>query len=218
MKSEVQMNVLLVDDHPLVIDGIKSMFSDSLRYVIAGEATNGQDALRQIKAAPEQFQLVITDVSMPHLSGIELCKIIKSEFSAIKVLMLSMYSGISVVKEALAVEADGYLLKSSGKEEFMNAVHRISEGGTYFAQDILPIIYNQYQQEKKQEDALSVLSVRELEVLRLIIKEMTSEEIAEKLFLSKKTVDNHRQNILAKTNCKTTIGLVKFAMRNGLVN
>jgi DNA-binding NarL/FixJ family response regulator len=216
MTDQPAINILLADDHQLVIDGLKSMFSGETRYVIAGEANNGQEAFDTIQSSPEKFQLVITDVSMSHLSGIELCKHIKHQFPEIKVLILSMYSGISVIKEALAAEADGYLLKSAGKDEFMQALHRITDGGTYFAQDILPIIYNQFQREKQQLDALSMLSTREREVLALIVKEHTSEEIAQKLFLSKKTVDNHRQNILAKTNCKTTIGLVKFAIRNGM--
>lgn len=216
MTDHAVINILLADDHQLVIDGLKSMFVDETRYTIAGEANNGQEAFDQIQSAPDKFQLVITDVSMSHLTGIELCKHIKQQFPEIKVLILSMYSGISVVKEALAAEADGYLLKSAGKDEFMQALHRITDGGTYFAQDILPIIYNQFQREKQQLDALSMLSAREREVLSLIVKEHTSEEIAQKLFLSKKTVDNHRQNILSKTNCKTTIGLVKFAIRNGM--
>lgn len=214
MTSETLTHILLADDHQLVIDGLKSMFQHEAHYVIAGEANNGQEALNLIQSAPGKFQLIITDVSMSHMTGIELCRHVKQQYPEIKVLVLSMYSGVSVVKEALAAEADGYLLKSTGKDEFIQALHRITDGGTYFAQDIIPIIYNQYQQEKKQEDALSILSPREREVLALIVKENTSEEIAQKLFLSKKTVDNHRQNILSKTGCKTTIGLVKFAIRN----
>jgi DNA-binding NarL/FixJ family response regulator len=216
MTSESITHILLADDHQLVIDGLKSMFQNETRYLVAGEANNGQDALNLIQSAPEKFQLVITDVSMSHMTGIELCRHIKQQFPEIKVLVLSMYSSISVVKEALTAEADGYLLKSAGKDEFIQALHRITDGGTYFAQDIIPIIYNQFQREKQHQDALAVLSAREREVLSLIVKEHTSEEIAQKLFLSKKTVDNHRQNILSKTGCKTTIGLVKFAIRNGM--
>ncbi|MCU0434987.1 MAG: response regulator transcription factor [Bacteroidia bacterium] len=216
MTIEINTHILLADDHQLVIDGLKSMFQNETRYVISGEANNGQEALSLIQSDPEKFQLVITDVSMSHMTGIELCRHIKQQYPEIKVLVLSMYSGVSVVKEALSAEADGYLLKSAGKDEFIQALHRITDGGTYFAQDIIPIIYNQYQREKAHQDALSILTTREREVLSLIVKEHTSEEIARKLFLSKKTVDNHRQNILAKTGCKTTIGLVKFAIRNGM--
>ena len=113
-------------------------------------------------------------------------------------------------------EADGYILKNAGKTELLQALHRISNGGTYFSQDIVPIIYNQYHKQKIQDEQLAQLSVREKEVLSLIVKECTSEEIAEKLFISKKTVDNHRQHLLEKTKCKSTVGLVKFAIKSGL--
>ena len=217
MSIEIEkVTILVTDDHQIVIDGIKSMLTGENRYVVSGEATNGQQALDMISKNPSEFQLLITDVSMSHLNGIELCKMVKDQFPEIRVLILSMYNSVSVVKDALAAEADGYLLKSAGRDEFLLALHRISGGGTYFAQDIVPIIYNQYQKEIRQQDALSMLSAREKEVLSLILRENTSEEIAEKLFISKKTVDNHRQNILSKTNCRTTIGLVKFAIRNGL--
>ncbi len=208
--------ILIADDHQLVIDGIKSMLATEKQYIIAGEAINGQAAFDMISANPNRFQLLITDISMSHLTGIELCKMVKTRFPEIKVLILSMYNSVTVVKEALAAEADGYILKSTGKDEFLIALHRINDGGTYFSQDILPIIYNQYQKEKQQQDQLTILSPREKEILALIVKEHTSEEIGAKLFISKKTVDNHRQNILEKTQCKTTVGLVKFAIRNGL--
>lgn len=215
LESE-KINILVTDDHQIVIDGIKSMLTGENRYAVTGEANNGQQALDMISTNPEGFQLLITDVSMSHLNGIELCKMVKGQYPEIRVLILSMYNSVSVVKDALAAEADGYLLKSAGRDEFLQAIHRICGGGTYFAQDIVPIIYNQYQKEIRQQNELAILSAREKEVLSLILREHTSEEIAEKLFISKKTVDNHRQNILTKTNCRTTIGLVKFAIRNGL--
>lgn len=214
--EQEEIRILVTDDHQIVIDGIKSMMNGEKKYRISGEANNGQQALDMIATSPGSFDLLITDVSMSHLSGIELCKMVKSQFPEIRVLILSMYNSVSVVKEALTAEADGYLLKSAGRDEFLLALHRICGGGTYFAQDIVPIIYNQYQKERVQQNELAVLSAREKEVLALILRENTSEEIAGKLFISKKTVDNHRQNILTKTNCRTTIGLVKFAIRNGL--
>ena len=113
-------------------------------------------------------------------------------------------------------EADGYILKNLGKKELLTALHRITNGGTYFSEAILPIIYNQYQKEKIKDNVLRQLTTRELEILQLIIKEQTSEEIANALFISKKTVDNHRANILEKTGCKTTVGLVKWAIKNGV--
>lgn len=211
------ISILICDDHQLVIDGIKSMLASEPHYHIAAEANDGLQAWEAISAGPpEQFGLLITDISMPRLTGVELCKLVKQKRPELKVLILSMYNNISVVKEAIAAEADGYILKNTGKEEFLKALHRISDGGTYFTQDILPIIYSQYQKEKRLEEELAQLSQREKEILTLIVKEHTSEEIARKLFISKKTVDNHRAHILEKTNCHSTIGLVKYAIKNGI--
>jgi DNA-binding NarL/FixJ family response regulator len=211
-----QINILIADDHQLVIDGIISMISTEKQYHIAFQANNGQEALSEIAAHPEKYQLVITDISMPLLGGIELCKMIKSEYPHIKVLILSMYNSQVVVKEAIAAEADGYILKHTGKKELLLALHRIINDGTYFSEDILPIIYGQYKKEKQSDENMAVLSPREREILALIVQEYTSDDMAHKLFISKKTVDNHRANILEKTGCKTTIGLVKYAIKNGM--
>ncbi|RWU04940.1 response regulator transcription factor [Pedobacter chitinilyticus] len=209
------INILIADDHQMVIDGLKMML-DHQHYHVVSEANNGQEAIDLINVNPHKYNLVLTDISMPLLSGTELCKMIKAQFPHIQVLILSMYNNTQAVKEAVLAEADGYILKNSGRSELLQAVHRITNGGTYFSQDIVPIIYGQYQKQKVQDEKLNVLSPREKEILTLIVKEFTSEEIAEKLFISKKTVDNHRQHLFVKCNCKSTVGLVKYAIANGL--
>lgn len=209
------INILIADDHQMVIDGLKMML-DHQHYHVVSEANNGQEAIDLINVNPHKYDLVLTDISMPLLSGTELCKMIKAQFPHIQVLILSMYNNTQAVKEAVLAEADGYILKNSGRSELLQAVHRITNGGTYFSQDIVPIIYGQYQKQKVQDEKLNVLSPREKEILALIVKEFTSEEIAEKLFISKKTVDNHRQHLFVKCNCKSTVGLVKYAISNGL--
>lgn len=208
-------NILLCDDHKIILDGISSMLHDT-EYNIEYQAQDGLSALNEIKSNPGQYDIVISDISMPIMNGTELCKQIKQLFPRIKVLMLSMYSSSAVVKEALAAEADGFMLKNSGKEELLKALHRVVNDGTYYSDEIIPILYAQIDKEKQQRESLSVLTDRELEVLTLILKELTSEEIAEKLYISKRTVDNHRTHIMEKTQCKSTIGLVKFALRCGL--
>lgn len=217
MENNTPVNILLADDHQLMIDGIKDMLSKNNYYRIAGEANDGQAAYEMIAANPGRFQLLLTDISMPLLTGTELCKMVKTEFPHIQVIILSMYNNTTAVKEAIFAEADGYILKNAGRDELLKALHRIIDGGTYFSQDIVPVIYNQYHKQKHQDEKLSLLSSREKEVLSLIMKELTSEEIALKLFISKKTVDNHRQHIMEKTNCKSTVGLVKFAVKLGIV-
>ena len=210
------INVIIADDHQMVIDGIKSMLLHDTTYQIIAEANNGQAAYELITANAQNFQLLITDISMPLLTGPQLCKMIKNQYPHIQVLILSMYNNVPAVKEAVMAEADGYILKNAGRTELLQALHRISNGGTYFSQDIVPIIYNQYNKQKVQDEQLSQLTTREKEVLSLIVKEYTSEEIADKLCISKKTIDNHRQHLLEKTNCKSTVGLVKFAIKSGL--
>lgn len=216
MSNSEKINILLVDDHQMMIDGIKNMLAKETNLCVADEASNGQIAYEKIAANPEKFNLILTDISMPLLSGTELCRMVKSKFHHIQVLILSMYNNSTAVKEAVLAESDGYILKNSGKEELLKAIHRIVNGGTYFSQDIIPLIYNQFHKEKIQNENLALLTIREREILKLIVKEMTSEEIGNTLFISKKTVDNHRQHLLEKTGCKSTVGLVKFAIRLGL--
>lgn len=216
MEDNNKVNILIADDHQMMIDGIKDMLSKNDNYNVIAEANNGQMAYELIAANPDKFQVLLTDISMPLLTGTALCKMIKNEFSHIQVLILSMYNNATAVKEAVFADADGYILKNAGRSELLKALHRITDGGTYFSQDIVPIIYNQYHQQKKRDDQLAALSPREKEIISLIVKEFTSDEIAKKLFISKKTVDNHRQNLFVKCNCKSTVGLVKFAIRNGL--
>jgi len=212
------VRILIADDHQMIIDGIKGMLQQQDKYVITAEANDGQAALSLIAAAPQQYDLLLTDVSMPLVTGPELCVQVKALYPHIKVLMLSMYAGTSVVKEAIMAEADGYILKKAGKDEMLTALHRISEDGTYFSEEILPVIYRQYHKERQQNNHFTLLTSREKEVLDLIVKEMTSEEIAQKLFISKKTVDTHRAHLLEKSQSRSTIGLVKFAIKNGLAD
>lgn len=216
IENSQPITILVADDHQMVIDGITSMLQNETKYIIDGYANNGQDALDMIMSKPDKYQLLLTDISMPLLTGTELCKMVKSQFPQIKVLVLSMYNNAQAIKEAIMAEADGYILKNSGRDELLQALYRITNDGTYFSQDIVPIIYNVYQKQKAQDEQLSQLTAREKEVLTLIVGENTSEEIADKLFISKKTVDNHRQHLLEKCNCKSTVGLVKYAIKNGL--
>lgn len=211
-----KINILLVDDHQLVIDGLKSMISAGKHLHVSGEALNGQQAIDIIMADPDKFQLVITDITMPLMGGVELCKLIKQQFPNIKVLMLSMHNSISIIKDSLTAEADGYMLKNTGQEEFLKGLDRIIGDGTYFSQDILPIILNQFQKEKPLVNKSS-LTQREKEVLELIVQELTSKEIADKLNISKQTVDTHRINIMQKTDCKSLVGLIKYAIQAGFV-
>jgi two-component system, NarL family, nitrate/nitrite response regulator NarL len=209
-------NILIADDHQIVIDGIISMLESDENLEIIGQAQNGQEAMCLISKNPEAFNFLIADVSMPLMSGIELCKAVKSEYPKIKVLILSMYSSSVIIKDCILAEADGYILKNASKEKLIEAINDISNDGTYYSEEVLPILSRQIEEEKLQKESLSILSKRELEVLELIVQENTSEEIAQKLFISKKTVDNHRASLLEKTDSKSTIALIKYAIKCGI--
>jgi DNA-binding NarL/FixJ family response regulator len=211
------INIVIADDHQIVIDGLQFLLSTEKHLNIVYTANNTNNVLNYLEDNKD-VQLVISDINMPTISGIELCRKIKETYADIKVLILSMYSSKEVVKEAILAEADGYMLKNGGKEKLLEAIHRVTNDGTYYSEEIIPIIYGQIQKDKKINDSLVQLSEREKEILILIAKEFSSEQIAEKLFISIKTVGNHRQNILAKCDCKSSVGLVKYAIKAGLIS
>lgn len=213
-----KINIVLADDHQIIIDGLKFMLLQEPKINIIYTAQNTNDTIQFINNNSTQVNLLITDINMPTISGIELCRKIKTEFSHIKVLMLSMYSSREIVKEAILAEADGYMLKNSGKDKLVEAIYKLTNDGTYYSEEIIPIIYSQFATEKKQLETIAHLTEREKEILILIAKENSSEQIAEKLFISIKTVGHHRQNILAKCDCKTSVGLVKYAIKTGLIS
>jgi two-component system, NarL family, nitrate/nitrite response regulator NarL len=213
-----KINVILADDHQIVIDALQFMLSSQSLINIVYTAQNTNDVLQYLQDNSTTVNLLITDINMPTVSGIELCRKIKEQYPHIKILILSMYSSKEIVKEAILAEADGYMLKNGGKDKLFEAIHKLSNEGTYFSDEIIPIIYSQYTAEKQQQLSIANLSDREKEILILIAKEYSSEQIAEQLFISIKTVGHHRQNILAKCECKSIVGLVKYAIKAGLVS
>jgi two-component system, NarL family, nitrate/nitrite response regulator NarL len=213
---ESNCNFFVVDDHQLIVDGILGMLKDEVNFSFLGSANEGFTAEEKLMDLGANLDLLITDINMSGQTGIDLCKKMKAVFPSVKVLIISMYQNNTVIREAMMAEADGYILKTSGKKDFLIAIERIMEGGSYYSEAILPIIYQEFKKEQEKVDALAQLTSRELDVLKLIVQEMTSEDIAKVLFISKKTVDNHRQNLLVKTGSKSSIGLVKFAIKAGL--
>jgi DNA-binding NarL/FixJ family response regulator len=209
-------NVLLVDDHQIVIDGIKSMLYANQYFNVTGFALNGADALSMIQSCETEFDIVITDIFMPGMSGTDLCKAIKQFNSQIKVLVLSMHNHVEYVKAAIDADADGYMLKTIGQSELLHALQAIAEKGAYFSQEIIPLLFKEVKQNQSNHTAVK-LTHREQEILDLILKEFTSREIAEKLYISKQTVDTHRLSIMEKTGSKSIVGLIKYALRAGII-
>lgn len=209
-------NLLIVDDHQMFIDGVKSLLRNQSEFNIVAEALNGKLALEIIEK--QKIDIVITDISMPVMTGIELTKIIKTRYPEIKVIVVSMHNDRAVVSEIMMAEAEGYILKNTGKKELFEALNKVANNGTYYSNEVLSIMMEKIKTEKKTKEEIKPLTEREIEILKLIVEEYSSEQIAEKLFISKRTVDTHRTNILVKTNSKTIVGLIKFAVRNQFID
>ena len=215
MELEPQ-RILIVDDHQMFIDGLKSLLRKQETFIVVAEALNGNEALKILEK--QKIDIVLTDISMPQMSGIELTKIVKLKYPEIKVIVISMHNDHSVVSEIIMAEAEGYILKNTGKKELFDALTKVANNSTYYSNDVLSVMMQTIKVEKKLTEEIKQLSEREIEILKLIVEELSSEQIAEKLFISKRTVDTHRINILSKTNSKTLVGLIKYSVRNNLIS
>ena len=216
MKTEKEkvINILIVDDHQMFIDGIRLLLNKVKGIQILAEAHNGREAQEIIKGGG--IDLVIADINMPEMNGIELTLWIKQHHPEIKVLVLSMYNDRATVQEIINAEAEGYILKNTGKQELLNAIQKLHDNGTYYSDEIRKIISTAVRSGNRFEPAVE-LTERELEVLRLICDDKTSAEIAEALFISIHTVDTHRKHICQKTGSRTILGLVRYAIENKLI-
>lgn len=211
------IHILIVDDHQIVIDGLKLMLSSQSGMQCIAEANNGEEALQQAKRY--DINIALIDINMPGMNGINLCKRLQEEAPHIKVIALSMFKEASLVKTMLKNGAKGYLLKNAGRDEVIEAIHRIHAGKNYFSEEITETIMNSFggQGKKSQNSPFPQISRREKQVLQLIVDEFTTAEIAEKLFISFGTVETHRRNLLIKLGARNTAGLVRVALEYGLL-
>lgn len=210
-------SILLVDDHEVVRDGLKLYFENHTDFRIEFEAENGMEALEVLKK--RSLPLVITDISMPVMDGLEFLKNSKEQFPATKVLALTMLDDIHYIKQMIAHGVDGYLLKNSPKDEILKAVTTILNGEKYFSEHVTHEIVNDLAGARKPKQRLTLeipLSTREKEVLQLILEELSNQEIADKLFISIRTVEAHKRNLLDKTGAKSIAGLVLYAVEHKL--
>lgn len=216
MTTDSKLKLMIVDDHQMFIDGVKSLLRKEKQFDFIAEANTGEDALRMLETV--QPDILITDISMPGMSGNELIERVKSKNPEIKILVLSMHNEAEVISEIMMQEAEGYILKNTGRQELSAALNKLADGGTFYSDEVLLSLMRKVKKEAKRDKEVVQLSERELEILKLIVQELSNEEIAEKLFISKRTVETHRKNINQKTNIKTVVGLIKFAIRNGIAS
>ncbi len=208
------ITIALADDHQMLIDGIKAYFEHDEDIHIIGTVNNGQDLVKLVSL--KQPKLVITDIRMPIMDGIEATKRIKQQFPHILVLVMTMFDQPETVKRMLDAGATGYILKNSGIKMLSKAIMCVANGGTFFDPNIAFNFMNDYIEDKVKIDKTGkvMLSNREKEILHFIANGKTSKEIASELFLAKTTVDTHRKNMVHKLQLNNDIELIKYAVDN----
>jgi len=207
-----KIKVFIVDDHPMVIEGMVSMIQKEPSIELAGYAMNAASCLGFF--LKHTADVVLMDINLPDKSGIDLCKELKKVRPEINILAISSFNQGSYVKQMMEHGASGYIFKNVTHEEFLMAVTKVASGQQYLNFEASFAM----REEKKRTESLPVLTKREKEVLQLIAKGFTNPQIAEKLFVSQSTVDSHRKSVMTKLQVKNTAALLKFSVENGLVN
>jgi DNA-binding NarL/FixJ family response regulator len=205
-----KIKVFIADDHQLFRDGIKYILSESEKFTTIGEASNGKELLEKLERT--EVDIILLDINMPVMNGIEAAKEILEKNPNQAILVLSMYDSEEYYNAFIDLGVKGFLLKDSSNHELMSAMNKILKGDSYFSQELLMKII------KNKDEAKDLhLTPRELDVLELICKGFSNFEISEKLFISQRTVERHRANLLEKTESSNSIKLVLFAIRNNIV-
>jgi DNA-binding NarL/FixJ family response regulator len=215
-----QLKVVIVDDHKIIRDGLKAILQDG-NIEVVGEAENGEKLLNTLESVTPD--LVLLDINMPGLNGLELTPILLERYPDIKILILSMYNDNQFIARAIESGAMGYVLKSTGKDELLHAIQTAASGQPYVCMDISLDLVRKLSSHKELSDPKVVieeyhLTPRELEVLKLIADGLTNAEIADKLFTSRRTVESHRQHLIEKTHSKNTATLIRFALSQGIID
>ncbi|MBC7861998.1 MAG: response regulator transcription factor [Bacteroidia bacterium] len=213
------IKIIIADDHPIVRDGLRSALDSIENFHVIGVAVNGVEALNLIKSDPPD--LLLTDISMPEMNGIDLTREVTKKYPDVKVIILSMHENDAYINNALQAGAHGYLLKDSEKAELNNAIERVVAGEKYFSKSVSQILvnglYNKPGENGEDQQDVTGISKRELEVLEMIALGLSNKEIAGKLFLSIRTVDAHRYNIMQKLKVKNTAEMIKTAVKMKLI-
>ena len=210
------MKILLVDDHTLFRNGLKMLLDTLQGYEVTGEASNGKDFLDMI--AIHDYDLVFLDIEMPEINGIDAARKAIQRNPELKIITLSMYGDEEYYDQMVDAGAKGFLLKNTNLQEVKTAIDTVMAGGNYFSQELMQNLLRNYKAIHEAKETDAELSEREVEILLLICSGLSNQKIGDQLFISKRTVEKHRANILCKTNCKNTAGLVIYAIRNQLIN
>ena len=211
-----KIRILLADDHPMVRSGLIKLLEPFKEFIIIGEASDGEEAVAMTKKL--EPDVVIIDLSMPKLSGVEATKIIRKDFPSAKVLVLTMYDNEEYVYQILKSGAGGYMLKNSGRDELAAAIRAVARGDRFFSPRVSEIVMESYLRKSEGRNNLPMtdddlpLTKREREILDYIADGFNNSQIAEKLFISARTVETHRTNIMQKLDIHDAANLVRFAL------
>ncbi|MGD9931075.1 MAG: response regulator [Mangrovibacterium sp.] len=213
--SDYTRKIIIVDDHTLFRNGLRILLNNLPNFQVVGEAANGQEFIDLL--GHTQTDLVLLDIDMPVMDGIEAAKLALQKVPELKIITLSMYGEEDYYYKMVDAGVKGFVLKNSDMNEVKNALETVYEGGNYFSSELLRTLVNSLRTNTKNKEPQTGLSEREIEILILICQGLSNQEIADQLFISKRTVDKHRANILEKSECKNTAQLVMYAIKNQLV-
>ncbi|MEM8897733.1 MAG: response regulator transcription factor [Bacteroidota bacterium] len=212
------INILIVDDHQVLADGIKALISEEPEFKVVNHTSSGKETLDYLDEKPD-IDLILLDINLPDTSGIDLCKTIIEKYQIAHILALTMHHESEIISKMIKAGAKGYLLKNTSREELFNAIHKVHKGESYLSQAVTERLLQGMQNKPVQGGTfIQKLTRREKEILKLIIDELTTEEIATKLFISPTTVISHRKSLLRKVNAKNTAGLVRAAYEHNLLD
>ena len=209
-----KIRIIIVDDHQLFRNGLKILLNSIPDFEVTGEASNGEELLKLLKTLPADIALM--DINMPEMDGIEATRKSLKVCPDLRIIALSMYGEEEYYYKMVDAGAKGFLLKDSDISEVKEAILAVSKGGSYFSQELLYHVIQKIK-HREHESKTANLSKREKEILAKICEGLSNQEIADALFISKRTVDKHRANLLGKTNSKNTASLILFAIRNKLI-
>jgi DNA-binding NarL/FixJ family response regulator len=216
-----RVKILIADDHQLIIDTITILLKDAPDIDVLDEANNGNEVLAILSR--RKIDLVLMDIEMPELNGIETTRQIHEKYPDVKIMALSGTKDGKTISQMLEAGASGYVLKNCTKDELLSAIRKIARGSKYFSSDVSEAMMNTFAEAKERQKSMQNvltkdhLTVREIEIIRLIAEGLSNSEIAEKLVRSPRTIDTHRTNIMKKINVHNIAGVIKYAMTNGIL-
>lgn len=210
------IRLLIADDHVIIRNGLKLMLNKNPKYKIVAEVSSGQEAIDYVDNNPNDIDVILMDIDMPVLNGIEATKIITNKHENIRILALSMHDEEVYITSMIEAGATGYILKQADILEITQAIESTALGKKYYSHEVSITIINSL--HKKSKDKGNELSVREMEILSLIAAGLTNKEVGEKLFISARTVESHRRNILDKLDFKNTAEMIRYAIEHNITN